>query len=136
MSEVWIAGGIALVGGVVQGMGEEKKDKSDKKFQRELTKDSARYESILSAFENEQDYYYNQLNRANKQRGLEQFRQFSTVKNFAPQYVQSNAGVVVPTKPITPDFSDPAKVNTGGGGKSGVSKLHDTLHPARKLLGF
>lgn len=116
MSEIWIAAAATVVGGALSGMGAEKKAKEDRKASRELTQDSARYEALLSAFETEQDYYYNQLNRANKQRGLEQFRQFSTIKQFAPQYAQTSPGVVVPEKPVIPTFNSQKDVSAGNVG--------------------
>lgn len=104
MTEVWIAAAATVVGGALSGMGQEKAAKEDRKAQREMTQDSARYEALLSQFEKEQDYYYSQQERANKQRGMEQFRQFSTVQKFAPQYVSTSTPVAVPTKPAIPMF--------------------------------
>jgi len=137
MSEVWIAAVVGVAGSALSGMGQEKKDKADRKAQRELTQESARYEALLSAFENEQNYYYDQLNRANKQRGLEQFRQFSTLRQFAPEYTQTSPGVVVPSKPAIPNFApEPKAEGSGGGGKSIIDKRVD-LHfkPIKKLFG-
>lgn len=58
------------------------------------------YDGVLSQFEREQDDYYNQLNRQRKQRGLDTFRQFSTLNQFAPNYTPAaQQEIVVPDKP-------------------------------------
>lgn len=53
-----------------------------------------------SQFDAEQQYYYKQLDRAGKARGLDQFRQFSTVKEFNPGYVEKPPQIVMPEKPV------------------------------------
>lgn len=58
------------------------------------------YDGVLSQFEREQDDYYNQLNRQRKQRGLETFKQFNTVRNFSPNYTPGvQQEIVVPQRP-------------------------------------
>jgi hypothetical protein len=52
-----------------------------------------------AAFEAELRHFYEQLNKQEKKRGLDQFRTFSTVKNYAPDFVDTNPGPVLPTKP-------------------------------------
>ena len=71
-----------------------------------------------SQFDGELQYYYKQLARQDTQRGLDQFRKFSTVANYAPQFHDTNPGVVVPTAPSynTGQYSNvgpnAAKLNT------------------------
>lgn len=99
MAEIWAS----AAGAVITGYAASKKAKSDRKAakedRKEMTRDDAKYSSILSRFEAEQEDYYNQLNRQRKQRGLAQFRQFSTVNQFAPQYLGDNTEIVVPERP-------------------------------------
>lgn len=104
MSEIWIAAVVTVGGGIISGMGQEKKDRADRKAQRELTKDSAKYEAILSQFERENEYFYAQQEKAEKMRGLAEFKKFNTVGAFAPGYTSSGSAVVVPTKPAIPNF--------------------------------
>lgn len=98
MAEIWGAA-IMVGGGIIAGIGAEKKDKADKAFAKAQTKDEARYSAILSQFEKDQDYYLSQKMRADKKRGLDEFRKFSTVSQFAPGYTNTNAGPVVPQRP-------------------------------------
>lgn len=99
MGEVWGA----AVGAAITSYAASKKAKQqrkwDKEDRKEMTRDEAKYSAVLSRFEAEQEDYYNQLNRKRKQRGLDQFRQFSTVNQFAPQYVGDNTEIVLPDRP-------------------------------------
>ena len=99
MAEIWGAA-IAVGGAVVSGVAANKKAKEDRKNANEDrkvgTRDEALYSGILSGFERQQEDYYNQLNRSRKQRGLDTFRQFSTVNQFAPEFRDTSPGVVVP----------------------------------------
>jgi len=101
--EGW-AGAVAMIGGaVVSGVAASKKSKSDQKFASSEARASderqAKYEAILGQFNKESDWYYSQLARKNKQRGLDQFRQFSTVNQFAPNFVGGNNTIALPEKP-------------------------------------
>lgn len=102
MAEIWGAA-ISAGGAILSGVAASKKAKEDrlaaKEDTKELTAYSTRYNAILSQFNREQDYYYNQLAKKNKQRGLDQFRQFSTVNQFAPNFVGGNNTVTLPSKP-------------------------------------
>lgn len=53
-----------------------------------------------NAFNAELQDYYSQLDRKRKQRGLSQFRQFSSLGGFAPDYVEKG-GIELPEKPST-----------------------------------
>lgn len=120
MAEIWGAA-IAVGGAVISASAKAKQDDKnasrDAANARAATRDEAKYSSLLSQFENEQAYYYNQLNRQNKQRGLAEFRKFSNLSNYAPGYTQDvNTGVVLPDKPDAskilegiPDDQKPAK---------------------------
>lgn len=130
MAEIWAAASAA--GAVITGYAASKKAKEDRKHakedRKEMTRDDAKYSSILSRFEAEQEDYYNQLNRQRKQRGLAQFRQFSTVNQFAPQYLGDNTEIVVPERPDINkimDEVDPQEVpvKSAKGKKSTLEKL-------------
>lgn len=101
MAEAWVAAatitaGGALIGGIAKSKAEKDARKQASKDAKAANKDEAKWSSLVSAFEKEQDYRYDQLERQNKQRGLEEFRKFNTVNQFAPEYSQTNAGIVVP----------------------------------------
>ena len=102
MAEIWGAA-IAAGGAILSGVAASKKAKQDakaaKETAKELTENDARFSAILSQFNAEQDYYYKQMDRKNKQRGLDQFRQFSTVNQFAPNFVGGNNTIALPNKP-------------------------------------
>ena len=120
----WAA--VAAAGGaLISGIAASKKAKSDraaaKEDAKELTEEGTRFNAILSQFNAEQDYYYEQLQRKNKQRGLDQFRQFSTVNQFAPNFIGGNNTIALPEKPdinklITANTPAPAATNSSGGG--------------------
>lgn len=102
MAEIWGAA-IAVGGSVISGYAKGKSDKkaadrarSDAKA---ATRDEAMYSGLLSQFENDNEYYMQQVNRQNKQRGLAEFRKFNTVSNYAPTYQQDTSGIVVPNRP-------------------------------------
>lgn len=129
MGEVWIGAAVTVVGGYVAGRAREKENESNQAHDKEMIRESARWNAALSAFEKEQEDYYNQLNRQRKERGLENFRQFSTMKTFAPGYTQSSGGIVLPDKPdAEATFKEPEQPqSTGGGGRSTMSRLIDPL---------
>lgn len=127
MSEIWVAGAVTLVGGVVSGMGQEKKDKANQAHDKAMTKESAKWNAALSQFDAEQADYYNQLNRQRKQRGLDNFRSFSTVGNFAPNYTQTSTGVELPKKPNYEDTFGAEEQGSGGSKGGGMSRLLDPL---------
>lgn len=103
-----------MVGGaVVSGVAANKKAKEDRKNANAdravATRESTVYDGVLSQFEREQDDYYSQLNRQRKQRGLEQFRQFNTMSQFAPNYTPAaQQEIVVPVKPSIANNLDAA----------------------------
>lgn len=126
MAEIW---GAAIItgGALISGIGAEKKAKSDRKAanedRRAATKEEAQYGAALSQFEKEQDFYYKQLERQNKQRGLDQFRSFSNLQSYAPQYAGDTARVVVPNAPnINSAIAAAVPTATGGNTELPVKK--------------
>lgn len=133
MGEVWVAGAIAVGGAVVSGYANSKaQDKAAKQAQKnELAgnKDEARWSGILSQFNAAQNYYYEQKNRQNKERGLSEFRKWNSVQDFAPGYTQDqNTGVQVPKEAKIDDYIPEEEKKQGGGkGRSLIDKLHNPL---------
>ena len=146
MAEIWGAA-IAVGGSIISGVAASKKAKQDrenaKEDTKEMTENDARFGAIASQFNAEQDYYYEQLKRKNKQRGLDQFRQFSTVNQFAPNFVGGNNTITLPAKP---DINALIKANAAPvepvaaaapEKKSTAKKLFGIIDPGlSKLLGF
>ncbi len=107
MAEIWGAA-IAVGGAVLSAQAAKKKAKQDKKDAQETnaiaTADEAKYSGILSQFNADQDYYYSQLARSNKQRGLAQYKQFSQMSKIDPSYTDTSGGIVVPTRPDIQEY--------------------------------
>lgn len=137
MAEIW--GAAIMVGGaVISGVAADKKAKEDRKENRVDTKNAAKYESVLSAFNKEQDYYYQQLEKQEKMRGLDEFKKFSGMTRIDPEYVNTNTGPVLPNKPDINqmlDKVDPPKTSTGGKDRSTLDKLQD-YSIGHKLFGI
>ena len=74
-------------------MAQSKKAKQDKKDAKAATRDEAMYAGILSKFEADQDYYFQQKNRQNTERGLDQFRAYNTIGQA------NDSRIVVPDRP-------------------------------------
>lgn len=112
MAEIWgaaIAAGGAILGGIAASKKAKQEREAAREDAKEMTENDARFGAILSQFNAEQDYYYQQLQRKSKQRGLDQFRQFSTVNQFAPNFVGGNNTIALPNKP---DINALIKANT------------------------
>jgi hypothetical protein len=106
----------------------KKKDDKDRKEGRVDNKNAARYEGILSQFNKEQDYYYQQLEKKEKMRGLDEFKKFSGMTRIDPNYTNNNTGPILPEKPdINKMLEDPAA--TGGGGGKGGKSTWEKLDP-------
>lgn len=143
MAEIWGAA-IAAAGAIASGVAASKKAKADRKAasadQKAATKDEAIYGSILSQFEAEQEDYYNQLGRQRKQRGLDQFREFSTVSSFAPSYSGDNNRIVLPDRPdiqnLIAQGTGQTEVDANGNPKNGgvFAKLDNAENKVRRVL--
>lgn len=129
MAEIWGAALVTVAGGVIAGKAAEKKDKGDKAHDKEMTRESARWNAALSEFEAQQADYYSQLQRQRKQRGLDNFRQFSQVGRFAPQYQQASEGIVLPNQPSAEEtFKEPEQEQQRtSSGRSTLSRIIDPL---------
>lgn len=128
-------------------MAAEKKAKEDRKNSNEdrkaATREEALYSGMLSGFEREQEDYYSQLGRQRKQRGLDTFRQFSTVNQFSPGFSDNSPGVVLPDKANIANTIDTAmrqdmanqeainSMNPQGGGPKKQNALQRRLDPLK-----
>lgn len=113
MGEVWVAAVATVAAGAISGYGQQKKAKEDRKNanedRRAATREEALYGGVLSQFEREQDDYYNQLERQRKQRGLDTFKQFSTLREYNPNYMPSpNEQITLPDRPNMANSLDAA----------------------------
>ena len=120
MAEIWgaaIAAGGAILGGVAQS----KKAKQDKKDAKAATRDEAMYAGILSKFEADQDYYFQQKNRQNTERGLDQFRAYNTIGQT------NDSRIVVPDRPDINTYLPAVPVKTKKKKKGLLGKLTDPL---------
>lgn len=134
MAEIW--GAAIMVGGaVISGMGAKKEKEADRKAQKGMTKDEAKYSAILSQFDNEQQYYYQQLDKQEKMRGLDEFKKFSGMSRIDPNYVNTNTGPILPEKPDANKlFPDPPKSPKKKKKKSGLGGLIDKIDPLGSKL--
>lgn len=138
MSEVWAAAAVTIVGGVIAGNAAEKKDKADKKYNTQMTEMDYRKQAQQTGYEAAIQDFYTQRDRFNKQRGLDQFRNFSTVDQFAPGTQKYDGQLTMPTMPQYNDFNIEPMPSTSNssGGKGGGSNIMSTLDPiGSKLLG-
>lgn len=132
MTEVWVAAATVVVGaasGYAKSKKEQEAAKQAAKDGKIATKEQAEFERQNAAYDYALQDYYKQKDRVGAKRGLDEFRKFSTVQNFAPDYVNTNPGPVLPT---TPDWKTPEEEgnkDSGGGKKKSsiVKKLVDPL---------
>lgn len=83
-----------VAGSLFSAAASKKKAKEDKEDAKENTLASLGYSALKSQYDAQLDDYYTQLGKKRKERGLDQFRQFSTLNQFAPNYINTNRVVV------------------------------------------
>ena len=135
MSEIWVAAAITVGGAVVSGIGQEKKDKADKAHQAAMTEEESKLAAQRTGYESALEEFYTQRERQRKQRGLDQFRQFSTMGEFAPGYdINSEARIDPGEAPnyntFDPDYNpNPVTPEQQGGGKrsKSISDIHKKI---------
>lgn len=85
----------AVLGGIASSSERKDAQRADK----ESTREAGIQNRATAAFEGDQEYYYNQLLRDERRRSLDSgYNQFSTIRNFAPNYT-GPAPLDVPEKP-------------------------------------
>lgn len=136
MAEIWGAA-IALGGAVVSGMAARKKDKEDKAHSQAMTREESGLASQRTGHEMALEDFYAQKERFRKQRGLDEFRKFSSIGRWAPGYSDAAARI---QDPVMPDYNDfaveqPEKTGGGGGGGKSIFDKRVDLHtkPLSKL---
>lgn len=107
MSEIWVAAAVTVVGGAVAGKAAEKKDKGDKAHQAAMTEEESKLSAQRTGYESALEEFYTQRERQRKQRGLDQFRQFSTMGEFAPNYNIDTEARIDPGKAPNYNTFDP-----------------------------
>jgi len=108
----WFAVGgaaVSVIGGVLSDKKEGKQRKEDKAFTKEQLALENQYAKEQSKFDAEQDYYYKQKERAGRQRGLDEFRKFNTLQDFAPTYQDTSQRVEVPAAPSVTNTTAPVQ---------------------------
>ena len=94
---------IAAIGGLFSSLGgsgsAKKQAKQDFKNQLKLLNEQGLISRKNTQFEKSLDYYYQQKDKQERMRGLDEFRKFSKVNNYAPTYVNNNPGPQVPAMP-------------------------------------
>ena len=139
MGEVWVGAVVTVGGGILSGMAAEKKDKADKKYNEKMTQEDYRRQAQETGYEAALGDYYKQKDRYEAQRGLDQFRQFSTIDNYKPGYAIMDGQLTAPAMPQYNDFEiQPTQQQTssGGGGGGGLGDTIKKLDPlGSKLFG-
>ena len=77
---------VTVVGGALSDKSANKAAKDAKASDRWSQQEEARLGRQDKIFNAQVDDHYKQKERAGRQRGLDQFRKFSTVSQFAPEY--------------------------------------------------
>jgi hypothetical protein len=98
----WVAVGAAavtVVGGALSDKNANKKGKQDTANSRWMQQEESRLGRQDTIFNAQVDDHYKQKERAGRQRGLDQFRKFSTVAQFAPEYQDTSQRIDVPVLP-------------------------------------
>lgn len=130
MAEIWVAAAATVVGGVMAGKAAEKKDKGDKSHAAAMSKDESKYTAQRLGHEKALEDFYSQKERSRRQRGLAQFKQFSTMGEVAPSYDQSAEPQI--GEPVMPNYNDfdPDKDNPAPNpGVNGKKKKNSLLDP-------
>jgi hypothetical protein len=132
MAEIWGAA-IMVVGAVASSQAAKKKAAAERKANKEdsseMTVEGARINAQTTGYEAALEDYYNQKNRYEQQRGLDQFRQFSSMGDFAPGVEDSGGRVVMPTAPDYNSFepTNPDETETANDQQKKKKKLTGLL---------
>lgn len=96
---MWLQVGGAVLTGIFAGKSEEKKAKRQFKYDWKLQEGSGAIERKNMRYQLELQRYLERLGKQDKERGLREFKKFSTVSSFAPDYQNTTPPVEVPTLP-------------------------------------
>ena len=117
MAEIWGAA-IMVVGGIASGIAAEKKAKADRKAAKEDKAVDYNKVAQETGYEAALDHYYTQKDKFEQQRGLDQYRNFSTITNYAPGAQKYDGQLTDPVMPNYKDFEIPEDPKTSNGGSS------------------
>lgn len=113
----WGAIAAAVIGGVASSEANKKAASGANKNAMALNRTESIYAMQRSAFDAATTHYYDQLDKGERKRGLDQYRKFSTVGGFAPNFHDTNPGpdeAVLPTIPgVLPRVLAPSKKHFG-----------------------
>lgn len=98
----WGAIAAAVIGGVASAEASKNASKNSAKQASAMSKAESQYAMERSRYDAQQDYYYQQKEKVERKRGLDEFRKFSTVSEFAPGYVNTNPGPKEVAAPVIP----------------------------------
>lgn len=138
MAEIWGAA-IAVGGTLISSYAKSKQNDRDKADAKAMTEADWRHTAQQTAYESALENYYSQKERYEKQRGLDQYRQFSTMGQFAPGVNDQGGRITDPVMPQYNSFAptDPnATTVDGGGGKGGKGILGKVDPLGSKLINF
>ena len=136
MAEIWGAA-IVVGGSIISGIASEKKAKSDQKHSDKMTELDYEKTAQQTGYEAALQDFYKQKDDYDKQRGLDLFRNFSTIQNFSPDSAKYDGILTAPVMPqykdyqVTPD----APASSGGGGGSGGTIIEKLDPLGSKLFG-
>lgn len=98
----WLAVGgaaVTVIGGALSDKSANKASKRQLAQDRFLQQEESRLGRQDTIFNKQVEEHYTQKERARRQRGLDEFRKFSTVQDFAPEYQDTSQRVAIPVLP-------------------------------------
>lgn len=125
MAEAWVAAAITVGGGLISGYASGKKKDKENKREEEMTREGYLSEMGMTEHQAALDDYYKQKGRLATKRGLDEFRKFSTVHSFAPQYENENTGPVLPELQSRESYLPEKEVAAPKKKRSTLSKMLD-----------
>lgn len=125
------AAAVTAVAGYASSRSAAKAKKDDQKHDAEMTAEESALAAQRTGYEKALEYHYKQEDRFQAQRGLDEFRKFSTMGQWAPGYSDVNARIAKPVMPTYGDFvaasgeqeegaPNPVTNATGGNAQPGV----------------
>lgn len=124
MAEIWVTAvvgvGTAAVSGYAKSRSDKKAAANSAAMQGAMTDAESTLAMERTDFEMNRDQYYKQLERQERQRGLDEFRKFSTVQSFAPGYQNTNTNAIV-----VPELYDPIKAREEQAAKDAAARGAD-----------
>lgn len=128
-----IAAGVSAVGSYAANKSKQKSEQRAMEQQMAMSKEESERAMQRTSHAAAIEDYYNRRDRYEASRGLDEFRKFSTVQDFAPGYLDGSPRVEQPVMPQATDYVasvDQPQANTGGGG-GGQSFVERVLDPLK-----